>query len=373
MTQGGAAIVGIGVAGPRPGLGWRGEDFAIEAVRAALADAGIDKGAIDGLVTCKALGGGGVDLVIGRLLGINPAYAASLDYGTCNFSIHLAAMVIAAGLADTILLTYGTDQGSRSGSFAGYGTQDLHHGLVDPIGSLAALMFRRHQHLHGASEADLGAVLVAQRRWAALNPGALHAGPLTLDDYLAEPHHIEPIRASDIARFDDGGVALVMTSLDRAADFPHVPVALAGMAQVAPLRGLQNDDNLERRWMGKTSARALAAAGLDRADVDLLMIQDPSSVWVLQMIEAMGFAAPGTAGPMIAAGETSPGGCLPLNTSGGHLCESYMWGWLHIVEIVRQLRGQAGARQVAGARVALHASTMVAQKGAASVFRAGAA
>ena len=88
-----------------------------------------------------------------------------------------------------------------------------------------------------------------------------------------------------------------------------------------------------------------------RDDVDLVMIQDPASVWVLQMVEAMGFAAPGEGGPMIAAGETSPGGRLPLNTSGGHLSESYMWGWLHIVEIVRQLRGDAGPRQVPNAHV----------------------
>ena len=241
--------------------------------------------------------------------------------------------------------------------------------MIDPIGSLAAVMFRRHQHLTGAGEADLGAVLVAQRRWAALNPAALRPAPLTIAEYLAEPHYIAPIRASDIARFDDGGVALVITATERARDFPHVPVALIGMAQTAPLRNLQNDDNLERRWMGDVAARAMATADVDRSAIDLLMIQDPSSVWVLQMLEAMGFAGRGEAGPMIAAGATSPGGRLPLNTSGGHLAESYMWGWLHVVEIVRQLRGTCGARQVPGATTAMHASTMVAQKGSASVFR----
>lgn len=365
----GAAIVGIGASPPQPGAGWRSEDFAIDAAGRALADAGIDKSRIDGLITCKTLSNAGGDIVMGRLMGLNPAYSATLDYGTCNFSIHLATMAIAAGLATTILLTYGTDQGSRGGDFARYGNHELHHGMVDPIGSLAALMFRRHQHRTGATEADLGAVVVAQRRWAALNPSALRPEPLTIDTYLAEPHYIVPVRAADIARFDDGGVALVMTSLDRARDFPHVPVTLAGMAQTARLRNLQNDDNLERRWMGEVAGRALAAADIGRDAIDLLMIQDPASVWVLQMLEAMGFAEPGGAGAMIAAGGTSPGGQLPLNTSGGHLAESYMWGWLHIVEIVRQLRGQAGARQVPGAGIAMHASTMVAQKGSASVFR----
>jgi acetyl-CoA acetyltransferase len=369
MTQS-AAIVGIGAISSAGNRSCRGEDFAVEAARHALDDAGMPKSGIDGLITCKALGGSGVDTVIGRLLGLNPAYAASLDYGTCNFSIHLAAMAIEARLAHTILLTYGTDQGSRGGDFTSYGNHDIHHGIVDPIGSLAALMFRRNQHRYGTTEAELGAVVVAQKRWAALNPTALHAEPMTIDDYLAQPHYIAPVRASDIARFDDGGAALVITSLDRARDCPHVPVALAGMAQTAPLRGLQNDDNLERRWMGEVSRRALSGAGLSREDIDVLMIQDASSVWVLQMLEAMGFADPGGAGALVASGTTSPGGRLPLNTSGGHLGESYMWGWFHIIEIVRQLRGDAGPRQVAGAVTAMHASTMVAQKGSASVFKA---
>ena len=366
----GAAIVGIGVASTREHLNWRGEDFAVDAARRALDDAGIDKDSVDGLITCKALGGGGVDTVMGRMLGLNPSYSASLDYGTCNFSIHLAAMVISAGLARTVLLTYGTDQGSRGGDFSSYGGENLHHGVVDTIGTLAAMMFRRYQHIYGASEADLGAVVVAQRRWAALNPSAVHHRPLTVESYLAEPYYIAPVRRSDIADFDDGGVALVITSIDRSRDFPHPATDLVGMAQAASLRNLQNKDNLERRWMGDVAARALRSAGIERHDIDILMIQDPASVWVLQMIEALGFADPGGAGALLASGETSPGGRLPVNTSGGHLAERYMWGWLHIVEIVRQFRGVAGPRQVQNAEFALHASTMVAQKGSVSVFRA---
>ena len=187
---GGSAIVGIGVSSTQEDPNWRGEDYALDAARRALADAGLRKDSLDGLITCKALGGGGVDTVMGRLLGLNPTYSASLDYGTCNFSIHLAAMVISAGLARTILLTYGTDQGSRGGDFSAYGGENLHHGVVDTIGTLAALMFRRYQHLYGASEADLGAVVVAQRRWAALNPTAAHREPMTIESYLAEPYYI---------------------------------------------------------------------------------------------------------------------------------------------------------------------------------------
>ncbi|MDG2004038.1 MAG: thiolase family protein [Novosphingobium sp.] len=371
MMQGhGVAIAGIGCATRQGQPGWRAEDYALAAAREALADAAIGKDAIDGLITCKALSGAGGDIVMGRLLGLNPSYSATLDYGTCNFSIHLAAMVIAAGLAETVLLTYGTDQGSNGGDFARYGNHEIHHGMVDPIGTMAAMMFRRYQHLYGASEADLGAVVVAQRKWASLNPDAVHRDPITIDDYLEEPHYIAPVRRSDIAGFHDGGAAMVITSVERARDMPHVLVRLAGKAQTAQLRNVQNEDNLERRWMRGVADRALAGAGVLHKDIDLLMVQDPASVWVLQMIEALGFADPGGGGAMIAAGETALGGRLPLNTSGGHLSERYMWGWFHIVEIIRQLRGACGPRQVNGARLAMHASTMVAQKGSASVFEA---
>jgi acetyl-CoA acetyltransferase len=366
----GAAIVGFGVATEQGRPGWRAEDYAAEAARQALADAAIGKERINGLITCKALNGAGGDLAMGRVLGLNPGYSASLDYGTCNFSIHFASMVIASGMADTVLLTYGTDQGSTGGDFSRYGNEELHHAMIDPIGTMAAMMFRRYQHLYGASEADLGAVAVAQRLWARLNPLAVHQERLTLDDYLAEPYYISPIRGSDLAGFHDGGAALVITSVERARDFPHVPVGIAGIAQTAPLRNLQNPDNLERPWMRGVADRALADAGIARDDLDLLMIQDPSSVWVLQMLEVMGFAEPGGAPAMIARGDTSPGGRLPLNTSGGHLSERYMWGWFHIVEIARQLRGQAGERQVRHARLAMHASTMAAHKGSATIFEA---
>lgn len=371
VTSGdGVAIAGIGCATRQAQPGWRAEDYALAAARAALADARIGKDAINGLITCKSLSGAGGDVVMGRMLGLNPAYSATLDYGTCNFSIHLAAMAIAAGLADTILLTYGTDQGSHGGDFARYGNREIHHGMVDPIGTMAAMMFRRYQYLYGGSEADLGAVVVAQRQWASLNPDAVHRDPMAIGDYLEEPYYIAPVRPSDIAGFHDGGAALVITSQERARDMPHVPVRLAGMAQTAQLRNLQNEDNLERRWMRGVADRALAGAGASHSDIDLLMIQDPASVWVLQMVEALGFADPGGAGVKFSAGDTAPGGRLPLNTSGGHLSERYMWGWFHIVEIVRQLRGSCGPRQVPGARLAMHASTMVAQKGSASIFEA---
>jgi acetyl-CoA acetyltransferase len=229
-------------------------------------------------------------------------------------------------------------------------------------------MFQRHRYLYGSTEADLGAVTVAQRRWASLNPLAVRRELLTLDDYFASPYLIEPIRELDICPYDDGGVALIMTTADRAAHLPHRPVMVLGQSELAELRVLQNVDNIERGWMRAMVDAGFADAGISRSDVDIVSIQEPGSIWVLQLLEALGFVGPGEAGAFIAEGHTSPGGSLPVNTAGGHLAESYMWGWLHLVELARQLRGEAGDRQVPSARTAVHCSTMVSMKGASTIF-----
>ncbi len=365
-----AAIVGVGETrqGEHPGL--TGDDLAVDAAKAALADAGIDKDEVDGLVTCLTLDGQGTDLAIGRLLGLNPAYSATLTYGTCNFSIHLAAMAIMSGMARTVLLTYGANQRTgRVDVTRGPARADFTepHGLVHIAGP-AALAFRRHQHLYGTTEEQLGSIAVAQRAFARMNPLAIFRGPLALEDYLAAPYLVAPLRRPDVTMISDGGVAIVMTAGDRAHDHPNAPARLLGMAQTASLRESQNPDNYLRPWLRPVADRVFAAAGVERVDVDVAFFQDPTSVWVLQMLEHYGFCGPGEAGPFVAEGRTGPGGQLPVNTNGGQLSESYMWGWLHVCEAVRQLRGDCGPRQVPGARVALHASTGAFFKGAATIL-----
>ncbi|MDO8212211.1 hypothetical protein [Conexibacter sp. CPCC 206217] len=370
QSRNNAAIVGIGATaqGEHPGLA--ADDLAVDAAKSALADAGIAKHEVDGLISCRTLDGHGDDVAVGALLGLNPRYSAALSYGTCNFSLQLAAMAIASGLARTILLVYGANQRTGRTDFAQ--TQEardfaLPHGFVHIAGP-AALAFRRHQHLYGTTEAQLGAIAVAQRRWAQLNPLAIFRSPLTLDAYLAKPYLVAPLRRDDVTMISDGGVAVVMTAAERAAAHPHPAVLLRGIAQTAALRQSQNPDNLLRPWLKPVAERVFAAAGMRPGDVDVAYFQDPTSVWVLQLLEHFGFCDPGEAGPFVADGHTAPGGALPVNTNGGQLSESYMWGWLHVCELVRQLRGTAGPRQVEGASVALHASTGAFFKGAATIF-----
>ena len=368
------AIVGIGATEQGEIPGETGNQLAVRAAVLALADAGIGKLAIDGLVTCKpprSAENGGIDEDVGFMLGINPAFSTTLEYGACGFSLHLAAMAIEAGLASTVLLTYGSNQRSSRSSFSspvgGSGDWASLAGFVHVAGP-ASMAARRHMALYGTTEEQLAWVSVAQREWAQRNPRAIFREPMTINDYLASPYIVAPLRRADLTMISDGGTAIILTRADKAADFRSAPVYLAGMAQQSAMRNDQNPDKLMRPWIADIAKRVYAEAGLGPADMDVAYLQDATSVWVLQQLEWYGFCPVGEAGPFLAEGHTRPGGSLPVNTNGGQLSEAYMWNWMHLYECVQQLRGEAGDRQVAGAEVALHAQTHDFFKGAATVL-----
>ncbi len=374
MRPSGTAIVGVGATEQGEIPGQSANEIAVRAAKLALADAGITRDEIDGLITCKQLRsapGVGVDETVGQLLGINPAFASTLEYGACGFSLHIAAMAIEAGLANTVLLTYGSNQRSGRSNFSVPvgGTADwaASVGFVHVAGP-AAMAARTHMHRYGTTEEQLGMVSVAQREWAVDNPIAIFRNPMTLDDYLAQPYMVAPLRRSDLTMISDGGTAVVLTRADRADNFRSKPVHLLGMAQQSMLRGDQNPERLMRPWIGDIATRLWAGSGLGPQDMDLVYLQDATSVWVPQMLEWFGFCGEGEAGPFLAEGHTRPGGSLPVNTNGGQLSECYMWNWMHLYEAVRQLRGECGSRQIAGAKVALHAQTHDFFKGAATIL-----
>ena len=329
---------------------------------------------IDGLVTCKPPRGparAGVDENVGQLLGINPAFASTLEYGAGAFSLHLAAMAIESGQATTVLCTYGTNQRSAKANFSTPigGTADWSAlaGFVHVAGP-AAMAMRRHMHLYGTTEEQLGWVSVSQREWAEKNPIAIFRDPMTIDDYLASPYMVAPLRRPDLTMISDGGAAVIMTSAERAADLRGTPIYMLGMAQQSALRGEQNPDRVMRPWIHDIADRLYRNAGATPRDIDIAYLQDATSVWVMQMLEWYGFCGVGEAGPFLAEGHTRPGGSLPVNTNGGQLSECYMWNWMHLYEAVRQLRNECGDRQVPDAKVVLHAQTHDFFKGAASIF-----
>jgi acetyl-CoA acetyltransferase len=370
-VRGKVAIVGVGTTRQGEHPGRSAEEIGVEALQLALADAGIDKTRIDGLITCKTVEGYGVDTVYGSLLGIDPAFSATLDYGTCNFSLHLAVMAILSGMATTVALIYGCNQRTNRVRFAG--AAGPYRDLIQPYGYLHmagpwAMAFRRHQHLYGTTEEQLGHVAVVQREYARMNPLAIFQDPLTIEDYMASPYLVAPLRRHDATMISDGGAALIVTATDRAGDFRPAPVHVLGMAEHAALRASELEGSVMREWMKHVADRLYPAAGVDRSDVDVLYVQDPFSVYILQALETYGFCGPGESGPFLQEGRTRLGGDLPLNTNGGQLSEAYMWGWLHLCEAVRQLRGECGPRQVAGAKIAQYCSTMAEQKGAATLL-----
>ncbi|UGQ11143.1 thiolase family protein [Yinghuangia sp. ASG 101] len=368
--RGRTAVVAAGSTrqGTIPGI--TADELAVEGLRVTLAESGIDKSAIDGLITCKSYGGFGIDTEIGRLAGLNPAYSATLDYGTCNFSLHLACAVIDAGLAGVVAIVYGTNQRSAGNTFGHpLGRQDEAsvYGFLNVAGP-AAMAFRRHRMLYGTTEADLAEISVSQRKYATDNPLAIFREPMTVDDYLAAPYLVAPLRRADLCMISDGAACLIVASADRAAELTAKPVHVMGIAQQTGLRDRQNADQWLRPWIRSVAERVYPAAGIGRDGVDALYIQDPTSIWVLQMLEYYGFVEPGGVGEAFRTGAVGHGGKLPLNTNGGQLSEAYMWGFLHLVEAVRQLRGEAGDRQVAGLTTAQYCSTFGFMKAASTIL-----
>ena len=353
------AIVGIGHTrhGELPGM--TVEAIAVEAATNAVADSGLSFDDLDGLVACKSIQGNGGDTTLGPMLGLNLPYVQSLNYGTCNFSLHLAVMAINSGMASTVLLTYGANARSSKFDFGQpmYGPDmSVAAGLVH-IAGRAGLALQRHKAIYGTTDEQFGMLAVGQRLWAQKNPNAIFTKPLTMQDYLAEPYMVEPLRRSDVTMISDGGIALVVTTADRAKDLPNKPVYISGISEFAGIRGEYNPENLMRPWLAGSASAIWSKTGLGPSDIDALYIQDPTALWTLQMLEFYGFCGIGEGGPFLGEGHTMPGGDLPLNTHGGQLSESYTWGWMHLVEAVRQLRGQAGERQLDNPETSMYLSS----------------
>jgi acetyl-CoA acetyltransferase len=234
--------------------------------------------------------------------------------------------------------------------------EDRTYGLYN-AGATAALGWTRYKALYGGREETLGEVAVAAREHARMNPLAAWRDPLSLDDYLAEPYTVWPFRELDICKLTAGAAALIVTTPERARSAPHRPVLFLAAGRRQSARRLQSDEHLLCHAMRDVATQLYAAAEVGPADVDILAVSDASTAAVVQSIENYGFCGEGEGGDFIAGGGIRVGGRLPVNTDGGQLSGGYLVGWLHQVELVRQLRGEAGERQVEGARVGQYTTT----------------
>lgn len=339
-----------------------------QAIVAALADAGLTLSDVDGLATTGAARFSTAQ--VAEYLGIQPVWTDSTAAGGASFEMFLGHAVdaIRAGRCEVVVISYGSNQRSaRSRSLAGVVESHLPdqqfeapYGPLYPI-SLYALAAQRYQHEYRATPEQFAEVAVAAREWALLNPKAYRHGdgPLTVDDVLASPMVSSPLHTLDCCLVTDGGGAVVLTSLARARDLRPDPVVVLGCGECTTSASMTQVPDLLVPGAAVSGRRALAEAGLTVADIDVVQIYDSFTVNVLLSLEALGFCPPGAAVSFVADGRIRPGGDVALNTSGGGLsyCHPGMFGLLLLVEAVRQVRGECGARQVPGARTALAHAT----------------
>jgi len=336
-----------------------------QAAHAALREAGLTLRDVDGLFSAFHLGAAHMPtVVLAEYLGIEPRYSDSTIIGGSSFQAHVAhaAAAIHAGLCTTALITYGSTQRSdRSRDLFGiWGSKDPArefdgpHGLPLQIGAYA-LAAARHMAMFGTTREDLARVAVSARAWAERNPAAYKRDPLTLAEVMAAEPICDPLTRYDCCLITDGGGAVVVTSVERARDLRLLPIEVLGVAERHSHFSISQMPDLTRTAAADTGPAALAMAGLDIADIDMVQVYDSFTITVLLALEDLGFCQKGEAGAFFAANGSGPTARLPINTSGGGLsyCHPGMFGLLLIVEAVRQLRGEAGDRQVADARTAL--------------------
>lgn len=349
--------------------------LAARAFARALADSGLKKDDIDGLVVGPTL----AMERTGEMLGLNTRFTVQAD--AVNAIIQ-ATLAVTAGLAECVALVYGNNQRSASTQYGGPNAMGGERfqayvyyapwGLTSQ-GALYAMMANRYMAETGFRPADLGAIAIAERDFARLNQNAILTDPLGIDDYLTSRTICEPLRRPDYCLVNDGGVALIVTSRDRARRLPRPLVSIAGIGasdlhrDAASLRPRFID--FYHSGHAETAAQVYRMAGVGPREIDVLQVYDSFSIHVPVALEGFGFCRSGEAAAFLSEVGIGPGGGMPTNTSGGMLAESYMQGWNHQVEAVRQLRGQAGGRQVEDARHAQYVSD-VAGKTASVIYRA---
>lgn len=337
----------------------------MEAAKAAIEDAGLEKSDIDGVLTAAPFNSMHMpSMALSEYLGIQPSYSDSTITGGSSFETHVghAMAAIQAGLCTTCLITYGSTQKSdRSRNPQGtYGNPEPPWQFEAPYGpplplAAYAMAARRHMYEFGTTSEQLAEIAVATRKWAALNPKAYTRDPLSIDDVMNSPIVTDPLHRYDCCLVTDGGGAVIVTSLERARDLKKRPVAVLGFADTHSHMGISQMPDLVRTAAGITGPKAFGMAGVKPSDIDVTQIYDSFTITVMLCLEDLGFCAKGEAGAFVSGQRTAPGGEFALNTSGGGLsyCHPGMFGIFLIIEAVRQLRGECGDRQIPSANLAL--------------------
>ncbi|GAA0710732.1 thiolase family protein [Dactylosporangium roseum] len=361
------AIAGVGETRYCRGADPRATDtsLAVDASLAALADAGIPRHQVDGLIA-PYMGPSAEDLIVN--LGLDRVrYAVQVNLGGASpvAAVGYAAAAIAAGAAEVMLVAVGWAgySGRRARSLSDVDASTPYRRAVrdryGPNGVHApaqvyAQMARRHMHEFGTPPEALGQVAVTTRRHASAHPNAVMTRPLTLEDYFSSRWIAEPYRLLDCCLETDAGAALVLVSAERARRLDgHHPVLVAACTDGRPSDPLDMYNRTDFFEIGLTEAapRAWTMAGAGPEEMDFAQVYDCFTFEVIQQLEEAGFCRRGAGGEFVLSGATELGGRLPVNTHGGLLSQAHALGLNHVVEAVVQLRHEAGPRQVAGASI----------------------
>lgn len=358
-----AAIVGVGRTEYSRNSGVSTLTLALRAIRAALDDAGLAVGDVDGVV-CHRVGDSALAAVVAQSLGVQDLrYHHDLFGGGSQSAwvVGSAAMAVATGMAECVVGWRAVNARSefRMGGTGRAAPDTIEFQYQTPYWYATppqqfAMYARAYMHAYGVTPEDLGRVAIAQRDFAADNDRAVMRTRLTMDEYLESRMIVDPLRLFDCCLETDAAVAVVVTTAERARDLARPPVLIAGAASGGGHTLFSNGKaDLTTSAAATMAARLYETAGVGPEDVDVLELYDAFTPLVLIQLEDYGFAPKGDGAKLVAEGVTARGGRLPVNTHGGHLSEGYVHGLNHVAEAVDQLRGDAGLRQTPGAEVAL--------------------
>lgn len=361
------AITGIGELAPLARPDGRPITLLIlDVARRAMLDAGLRTDEVDGLLIAPPLAGAPVTFpsMMAEYIGLRVNYLDLVDLGGASAAgmVWRAAAAISAGLCRNVLCV--TAEVTDPQTFYSRGTPV--HGLpaaefdrpYGPMGANSgyALAARRHMYEFGTTARQLAKIAVDQRANACANPDALFYGrPLTIDDVLASPLIVDPLHLLEIVRPCTGAAALIVSGVERSPDAPHTPVLLLGAGERCTHSSIINAPSMTQTPIRESAARAFAMAGVGPQEIDLVSVYDCYTITVLLTLEDAGFCAKGEGGAFVLEHDLSYRGNLPVNTHGGQLSfgqPGLAGGMSHVTEAVRQLRGEAGKRQVPNCRLA---------------------
>jgi acetyl-CoA acetyltransferase len=359
LTRGSAAIVGAAESdlGAVAAL-MNPMDLMAQGIHRALEDAGLELKDVDGLF-CATTQARTSAMSLVEYLGLPNVYTDSTIVGGSSFEVHVAhaQAALAAGLCTVAVIAYGSTQrtvGRRAASAREYNAYETPYRPFLPA-TAYAMAASRHMHEFGTTREQMAEVAVAARKWAQLNPVAWEKKPLSIQDVLAARPISYPFTVRDICLVTDGGGAIIMTTAERARSMKNPPVYVLGCGQSITHASITSMPDLTHTGAIESGRQAYAMAGMKASDIKVLALYDAFTINTILFIEDLGFCPKGEGGRFVEAGAIAPGGRLAVNTNGGGLsyCHPGMYGLFILIEAIRQLRGECGARQVADAHTAI--------------------